>query len=149
MEPNSFDYVLMHPNASAPKRAHPDDVGYDLVALEALPAAPGWPEPVTLLETGVSVRPPPGFYFDLVPRSSLAKTGYMLANGIGVIDPAYQGSIKVPLIRVDPNAPPLQLPARLVQLVPRRVHALEPVQRPMWEQATERGAQGFGSTGRC
>lgn len=150
-QPNAFDFVLTRPDAVPPAKALPSDAGFDLVAVAVVP----FPTSnfgdvtglVTLFDTGVAVRPPPGFYFDMVARSSLSKSGYMLANGVGVIDPAYRGSVKVPLIRVDPNAPPLVLPARIVQLVPRRVHDLEARQLRAWDAITERGDAGFGSSG--
>ena len=52
----------------------------------------------------------------LVPRSSISKTGYMLANSVGVIDRTYTGNVLVPLIKVDKSMPDLILPARVVQL---------------------------------
>ena len=99
-----------------------------------------------LYDTGIKVQPAFGWYFDLVPRSSISKTGYMLANSIGVIDRTYVGPVLVPLRKVDPHAPDLELPARLVQIIPR------PIVHIQWEEVealdeTARGAGGFGSTG--
>ena len=101
---------------------------------------------VTLYTTGISVQPAFGWYFDLVPRSSLSKTGHAVANSVGVIDRTYTGPIMVALVRLDPSAPELELPARVVQIVPRpivHVH-LEEVDEL---DETARGAGGFGSTG--
>jgi dUTP pyrophosphatase len=97
--------------------------------------------------TGISVRPPPGFYFDLVARSSLSKTGYMLANGIGIIDRDYTGEILVALRKIDKDAPDLVLPAKIVQLIPRRWYDMIPVEAPAEGlPKTDRGDGGFGST---
>ncbi|KAG2424904.1 hypothetical protein HXX76_014062 [Chlamydomonas incerta] len=134
---------LAYSSAVIPSKGHPTDSGFDLTLISKL-SQKGH---VCMYETGISLAPPPGFYMDLVPRSSIVKSGYMLANSVGVIDASYRGTIKVPLIKVDPDAPDLELPVRLVQLIPRRVHEMEVVvQIDLTE--TERGDGGFGSTGR-
>lgn len=74
------------------------DVGFDLTVVSVAKQL----TPMTVMfETHVSIDIPLGYYVELVPRSSLSKTGYMLANGIGIIDPGYNGTVKVPLIKVD------------------------------------------------
>lgn len=135
--------VRMDPSAALPKKAIASDAGYDLTLIRLAQQKGS----LYMYDTGVSVCPPPGFYLDMVPRSSIIKSGYMLANSVGVIDPAYRGSIKVPLIKIDPDAPDLELPQRLVQLIPRRVHNLEVTELSGWTQQTQRGEAGFGSTG--
>ena len=118
------------------------DSGYDLTLIDVVKRFGN----VTLYTTGISVQPAFGWYFDLVPRSSLSKTGYAIANSVGVIDRTYTGPIMVALVRLDPSAPELALPARVVQIVPRpivHVH-LEEVDEL---DETARGAGGFGSTG--
>ena len=70
----------------------------------------------------------------------------MLANSVGVIDRAYTGEILVPLIKLDPNAPDLALPARIVQIIPRPIIAAEIVEVDDFD-TTLRGDGGFGSTG--
>jgi dUTP pyrophosphatase len=92
------------------------------------------------------VQPAFGWYFDVVPRSSISKSGYMLANSVGVIDRGYTGEILVPLIKIDPSAPDLKLPARLVQMIPRQIIAAELVEVEAFDE-TVRGSSGFGSTG--
>lgn len=138
-----FFAVLLDPAAVLPRKALTSDSGFDLTIVKQLSQRGN----LYMFDTGVSVAPPPGFYFDMVPRSSIVKTGFILANSVGVIDASYRGSIKVPLLKVDPDSPDLQLPVRLVQLIPRRVHEMDVVQLPEWEAATERGDAGFGSTG--
>jgi dUTP pyrophosphatase len=99
-----------------------------------------------LFDTGVRVSPPPGFYFDLVPRSSIYKSGFVLANSVGIIDMTYRGTIKVPLIKVDPLKPEPELPWRAVQLIPRRFYPVEALNSKSLDE-TIRGEGGFGSTG--
>ena len=121
------------------------DVGYDLtivrVAKQLTPMT-------TMFETDVSLVIPIGYYVELVPRSSLSKTGYMLANSVGIIDPAFVGTLKVPLIKVDPSMPDIELPSRVAQLIlkPYAVsHAYDANGEEIIE--TTRGSGGFGSTG--
>jgi dUTP pyrophosphatase len=102
--------------------------------------------PVEFFRTGLKIQPAFGWYFDLLPRSSMCKSGYMLANSVGVIDRAYTGEILVALFKSDPNAPELALPARIVQIVPRQIIAAELVEVESFDE-TARGAGGFGSTG--
>jgi len=101
---------------------------------------------VYFFDTGVRVSPPPGFYFDLVPRSSIFKSGFMLANSVGIIDMTYRGTIKVPLVKVNETKEIPKLPWRAVQLIPRRFFPLEAKEVPSLDK-TLRGEGGFGSTG--
>lgn len=141
--PLVFHVHKTRPDAIIPFRAHATDTGFDLVLLETAKTVGD----VTFYATGISVRPPDGFYFDLVARSSLSKTGYMVANGIGIIDRDYTGEILVALRKVDKDAANLELPAKVAQLIPRRWYAMMPVEAPAdGLPETARGSSGFGST---
>lgn len=131
------------PEAWPPKKHATSDSGYDVQIV----AAGKRVGEVMFYHTGLRVEPPFGWYFDLVARSSITKTGYMLANGIGVIDRSYIGEVLVPLIKVDPAMPDLELPARVVQLVPRPIVHF-PTDEVDELPGTSRGSGGFGSTGR-
>ena len=137
-----FHWTKTRPDAVAPSKSRASDSGFDLVLLEAVRQLGD----VTLYDTGVRVQPAYGWYFDLVPRSSISKTGYMLANSVGVIDRTYTGPVLVALRKVDPDAPNLDLPARLVQIIPRPVVHVRFVEVDALDE-TARGAGGFGSTG--
>jgi deoxyuridine 5'-triphosphate nucleotidohydrolase len=137
-----FRWARLRPDAVAPSKAAPSDSGFDLTLL-AISHQHGQ---VQFYRTGIKVQPAFGWYFDLVPRSSISKSGYMLANGVGVIDRGYTGEILVPLVKVDPNAQELPLPNRLVQIIPRPIIAAELVEVADFDD-TARGAGGFGSTG--
>ena len=137
-----FKYVLTDPeNGVPPQRARPSDSGFDL-SLIAVRKRFG---NVIMYGTGVAVQPPSGFYFDLVPRSSIVKQGYMLAISVGIIDQSYTGEIMVDLVKIDPNAPDLELPQKLVQIVPRKWYGLTPTRVDTLEM-TSRADGGFGST---
>lgn len=127
------------------------DVGYDLTIVKIVQSTTPlntMPLLTTMYETYVSLVIPLGYYAELVPRSSICKTGYMLANNVGIIDPGYTGTIKVPLIKVDPNAPDLELPLRIGQLILKQNVISEAFDASGDEVIqTERGRGGIGSTG--
>lgn len=129
-------------DAVAPKRAHTSDSGYDLVLLDVVKEVGN----VKYYTTGIQVSPPNGYYFDLVARSSLTKTGHILANSVGIIDQNYRGDVIVPLVKVDAAADDITCPSRLVQLVPRRWHYMAMVETSDLDSTT-RDFGGFGSTG--
>lgn len=72
-------------------------------------------------DTGVSVEPSQGYYTEIYPRSSLSKTGYILHNSVGIIDPTYRGTLKIALLRVDDSRGELKLPFTKAQLVVRQM----------------------------
>ena len=135
--------VKRHKNAVIPSRAHNRDVGYDLTAIRRHKV---FPNGVVLYDTGIAISPPESYYIEVVPRSSISKTGYMLANGVGTIDPDYTGNIYLALIKVVPDAPELTLPFTLCQFVLRKAYYGR-VQEVTCLDDTDRGAGGFGSTG--
>ena len=101
---------------------------------------------MVMYDTGIAVQPPWGYYFELVGRSSISKTGYIVANSVGIIDASYTGSLKVALIKINKDAPDLELPARLVQLIPRQLVHMEAIEVNDLAH-TQRAGGGFGSTG--
>lgn len=139
----TYLYAKTRPDAVAPFKARVSDSGYDLTLLEKVKTV----GEVEYYDTGLKVQPSFGWYFDVVPRSSLSKTGYVLANSTGVIDRTYTGSIIVPLRKVDKSAPDIVTPVVLVQMVPRPVIHMTGFEVSEEELSpTERGEGGFGST---
>lgn len=135
--------VRRHKDAILPSRAHESDVGYDLTAIRKHKILENG---VILYDTGLAVSPPPGFYIEIVPRSSISKTGYMLANSVGTIDPEYTGNLYLALVKVIPDAPELKLPFTKCQFVLRKAHYGD-VKEVDHICSTDRGSGGFGSTG--
>jgi deoxyuridine 5'-triphosphate nucleotidohydrolase len=140
------------PEAVTPTKAHATDVGYDLTIISRDQYLTGlWhgrvlaPE-VILYDTGISVQPDEGYYLEVVPRSSFSKSGYVLANGVGIIDPSYRGTIKVALVKLDKIAPEIPLPYRGFQLIVRKLESALFVQTDDDFTETPRGTGGFGST---
>ena len=101
-----------------------------------------------IVPTGLAVAIPAGFVGILAVRSSMGiKRGIILANGIGVIDSDYRGEVGIGLLNTT-DEPYTILPGdRIAQLM------VIPVTQPTLEMVEElpepeRGAGGFGSTGR-
>lgn len=127
--------------AEIPTKAHASDAGYD-VTLIGIEKTVG---NVTFYKTGLSVEPSHGYYVEIVPRSSISKTGYILANSVGIIDASYRGELLVALMKIDPEAKELELPKKMVQLIPRYniytdVTSVDDICETM------RNMGGFGST---
>lgn len=139
----SFRYIKADSEAKAPKKTRISDSGYDLALIKKIKTNGA----VEFYDTGIIVQPPFGYYFDLVPRSSISKSGYILANSVGVIDRTYQGTIIVPLIKLDITKPDLELPCTLVQIIPRKIEHLKVIEIVEEELLdSERKTGGFGST---
>lgn len=136
-----FKYTLTDDLGIPPHKTRPSDSGFDLNLIGIRKKIGD----VTLYGTGVSVEPPSGYYFDMVPRSSIIKSGYMLANSVGIIDQGYTGEIMVPLIKIDHDAPDLTLPCKIVQLIPRKWFPFHAYPTDSLKEST-RGKGGFGST---
>jgi len=139
----TFEWCRTREDAISPSKERVSDSGYDLTIIDVVKK---FNSKTTLYTTGIKVKPPFGWYIDVVPRSSIIKTGYMLANNVGIIDRAYTGEIMIALIKVDDSAPDLELPCRIAQLIPRRIAHFKFEQVQDIEKTT-RNDGGFGSTG--
>lgn len=112
-------------------------------------------EPITLgplerslVPTGLFIELPLGFEAQIRPRSGLAaKRGLTLLNSPGTIDSDYRGEIKCIVVNLSNEPQTIEAGERIAQMVVARHEQVE------WESveqliATERGAGGFGSTGK-
>lgn len=130
--------------AVIPSKAKDSDAGYDLTIIKEHKRLN---DTTIMYDTGIKVKLDTGYYGEVVPRSSLSKTGYMLANSIGIIDQNYRGNIYIALTKVDPNSPDIMLPNRCCQLIVRRQFYVEMQESCEDFDETTRGGGGFGSTG--
>lgn len=126
-----------------PVRAHEHDAGADLRASEWHFIGSGQ---FATVPTGVRVSIPEGCFGLLAARSSLCKRGLLMANGVGIIDAGFTGEIKVPLFNAGNTPSNVLAGERIAQLV------VIPCELPTFKlvdelEDTERGDDGFGSTG--
>lgn len=102
-----------------------------------------------LCPTGIAIALPDNLCVAYIyARSGLSiKHGIMLANGVGVIDSDYRGEIKVGLINLGKEDYVIKKGDRIAQMVfaPVLIAETEVVEEL---SETDRGAGGFGSTGR-
>jgi len=108
------------------------------------------PGATTLLPTGLAIHiADPGYAALILPRSGLGhKHGIVLGNLVGLIDSDYQGELMVSCWNRGQTTFTIQPQERIAQLV------IVPVQQVTFEEvsnftASDRGAGGFGSTGRA
>ena len=135
----------LDPAARLPVRAHEDDAGYDLHALDAATLVPGQRARV---RTGIAIELPPGHAGLVMPRSGLAaRHGIAIVNAPGLIDCGYRGELCVLLLNTDAAAAFEVSPGdRIAQLVIIAVATLAVVETETLA-ATARGEGGFGSSG--
>ena len=133
---------------SLPQYATAGAAGLDLRAClgEALTLQPGDSQ---LVPSGIAIHiGDPGYAAIVLPRSGLgAKHGIVLGNLVGLIDSDYQGLILVSVWNRGKTAFTIQPMDRIAQLV------VIPVAQVEWNvvdefAVSERGAGGFGSTGK-
>ena len=136
------------PRVQLPGRATAGSAGMDLRALleEPLTLEPGGRASVP---TGIAIGLPSPETVGLVfARSGLAiKHGLALSNGVGVIDSDYTGEIRVGLVNLSDTAYTIQPDERIAQLGVMPVCLPDILEVEELDQ-TERGAGGFGSTGK-
>ena len=101
-----------------------------------------------MIPTGLFVELPEGCEMQIRPRSGLAaKHGITVLNSPGTIDADYRGEIKVILVNLSNTPFTIEAGERIAQMIVARYEQIEWL--PVEELgATERGAGGFGSTGR-
>jgi len=102
----------------------------------------------SLIETGITLALPSGFEAQIRPRSGLAiKHGITCLNTPGTIDADYRGEIKVILINLGEKPFTINRGERIAQMVIAPVVQAEITQVDVLDE-TDRGAGGFGSTGK-
>lgn len=94
---------------------------------------------------GLAMAIPEGFYGEIVPRSSISKTGMILANAPGTIDAGYRGEIKLRFKAVK-NSKQYEIGDRIAQIIIKEFPKVEFEEVENLEE-TDRGEGGFGSTG--
>ena len=101
-----------------------------------------------LFPTGIYIQLPEGYEAQIRPRSGLAaKYGITVTNAPGTVDADYTGEVKVSLINLSNDTFVVKPGERIAQMVIARYEKIT------WNEVaeldeTERGAGGFGSTGR-
>ena len=130
-----------------PEYATPGSAGMDIRAHLDMPLTLQ-PSERTMVPTGIFIELPIGYEAQVRPRSGLAvKQGITVLNTPGTIDADYRGEIKIILINLSREEQVINPGDRIAQIVVQQVEQVKwiPVQQL---EATERGAGGFGHTGK-
>ena len=145
-----------HKDIPLPHRQTSRSAGLDVHAAERVTLMPG---EVVLVPTGLTIETPPGYFFKVHVRSSMAvRHGICLANDVGIIDEDYCGpedELKIAMVRLyNPRDPRLDEPVviergtRIAQIIFEK-NAIPEV---TWVEMDDPGFAGdtrggFGSTG--
>jgi dUTP pyrophosphatase len=132
-----------------PSYATKGSAGLDLCCAIDQPLALGGQER-TRIPTGLIIEIPEGYEGQVVPRSGLAdRAGISLTNCVGTIDSDYRGEVQVLIINHSHQEYTFQPGERIAQLILVPIPRVEVIEvDDLSEADTERGAGGFGSTGR-
>jgi dUTPase len=132
-----------------------DNAGYDLFVSVA--ASTGYDKPVILLDLGARARmircdgnTEEEVHYWLAPRSSIWKSGVMMANSMGIIDRTYRGVLMGSVTPVNNSMPIAHLGEgiRLFQILAPDMGWIKEIRIVESLPETVRGEGGFGSTGK-
>jgi dUTP pyrophosphatase len=142
---DELEIQLLHPDACPPVRLRSGDAAYDLSCVAPFVLRPGERR---MVPTGIAIALPPGVAGLVLPRSGLAhRYGIGCANSPGLIDPNYRGELRVILLNHGQETYRAHAGDRIAQLL--LVPFWTPELRVVDELPdSERGADGFGSSGR-
>ena len=134
----------MEEGATLPTKGSPGSAGHDLYSNSNLSLLP---DQIATVSTGIGLILPANHFAKIEDRSGLAAHHHLL-TAAGVIDQDYEGVVKVVIRNMSSrNVYLIRKGDRIAQMVvhqiPNTVAELQPS-----STSTERGAGGFGSTGR-
>lgn len=130
-------------NAVIPSKKNWSDVGFDLSIIKKLE---DFNTKTSLYDTGIKIQLDFGYYAEIVPRSSMSKTGYILANSIGIIDNSYRGNLMIALTKIADDAIEIKYPFKCCQLIIKKQVNIN-MEEVSSVDTTKRNIGGFGSTG--
>ncbi|MCJ8733029.1 hypothetical protein PDJAM_G00218270 [Pangasius djambal] len=147
MNENSGSIVLkfakLSEHATTPTRGSAKAAGYDLYSAYDYSIAP---MDKAIVKTDIQIAVPAGCYGRVAPRSGLAAK-HFIDVGAGVVDEDYRGNVGVVLFNFGKETFEVKKGDRVAQLVCERI-CYPDLQELKTLDETERGAGGFGSTGR-
>lgn len=133
------------PDAVIPSYAKPGDAGLDLTATEV-----DFKDGLVIYKFGLAVEIPDGYVGLLFPRSSIKNYSLQLTNCVGVIDSGYRGELQAMFSKYErANVKDrLYVPGdRVLQMIIMAAPKIE-IEEAQELSSTERGAGGFGSSGK-
>lgn len=139
----SLKFTKLDEGATTPTKANLSDAGWDLYSLEDVEIPP---VSRSLIKTGISLQIPKGFVGLIWPRSGLAvKSGIDVFAG--VVDSGYRGDVGVCLYNSSSEAVNVKKGDRIAQILFQPVPYFQ-LTEVSELSSSERGEDGFGSSGR-
>ncbi len=137
-------FIKTDETAISPSKTNWSDVGYDLSIIKKVKDINS---KTSLYDTGIKIQLDFGYYSEIVPRSSIIKSGYILSNNIGIIDNSYRGNLMIALTKIADDAIEIEFPFKCCQLIfKKQIYInLEEVRDRSLDE-TKRNDGGFGST---
>ena len=138
----------MRESAKIPERGSSQAAGYDLFANIDEPAVIIPAHSTKMISTGIALAVPDGYFAGIYARSGLSsKEGLRPANCVGVVDSDYRGEVFVALHNDSDMGRTVVPGQKIAQMV---IMPFLPVEFNLTDDldTTERGAGGFGSTGK-
>ena len=146
-------------DAVVPSKNNYSDAGLDLTIIKEYKRLNS---DTVLYDTGIKLEIPNGYYVEIVPRSSISRSGYILANSVGIIDQGYTGNLYVALRKINKDCEDLVMPYKCCQIIMKKQIYPKIVIEDLvgsagaaksdspndtaTMMATSRGSGGFGST---
>ncbi len=138
--------VKVGPNGHVPTYAHNTDAAADIYAAIDITLAPH--SLSNVISTELQIALPEGWTAYILPRSSMGmKTGLRLSNSVGVIDAGYRGEIGVMYDNHSDSEYVIHKGDRIAQMIIMPTYQFKPQPVDILD-TTDRGAGGFGSTGK-
>lgn len=137
--------------AVIPSKNNYSDAGLDLTIIKEYKRMNS---DTVLYDTGIKLEIPNGYYVEIVPRSSISRSGYMLANSVGIIDQGYTGNLYVALRKINKDCEDLVMPYKCCQIIMKKQIYPKIIIEDLVssganshsDSTTSRGSGGFGST---
>jgi len=136
-------FAKLSENATRPTRGSAKAAGYDLYSAYDYLVGP---MDKAIVKTDIQIAVPSGHYGRVAPRSGLAAK-HFIDVGAGVVDEDYRGNVGVVLFNFGKEPFEVKKGDRVAQLVCEKI-CYPDLQELETLDDTERGAGGFGSTGR-
>ena len=128
-----------------PAKAHHDDAAFDLRSRVDMILSPGEPH---LVATGIYMEFPAGYEAQVRPRSGMAlKHALTVLNTPGTIDAGYRGEVCVIMLNAGKESYEIKRGDRIAQMVINKLPEVELISVDELSDS-QRGAGGFGSTGK-
>jgi len=133
---------IIHPDAKMPKRQREGDAAFDIYSIERYMIMPG---EVKDVRCGIACEIPTGYKIMINGRSGLAKKGIFCH--VGTIDENYKGELGTILVNLSQEYYTVEIGDRVGQISLQKVVPTEFAEVTELSESN-RGAQGFGSSGR-